>query len=524
MSLMISEHRATTSARRAVVAIASALEHHKVTFLSLFCAMFLLTCCALSATKLLWYDELATLYPAMLPSAKSVVDFFQTGMDVHTPIASLVTWASIRLFGEGPVMDRLPYTLGYLVFCISIFTFVARRCPAIYASTAMLFPTLTLMFYYATELRCYGLVLGLVGLALVAWQAAGEEQRGPLLVGALWLSLAGAISLHYYSAFVLVPLGLAQLTRTWIDKRIDWPVWLALVFSPIVIFPFLPGIHAAQSIYSGNMRGLHPHLGQIQTAYVSLLSISNAPILGAIMICLLLAPSLGGSSYSKPKIIPLPEIVLAAALALLPVFVVIAALRIGAFNDRYVLACVGGIAILLAFALYKSLRGDPFVPTVLTLIFLVWFVAKNVPEIQRQMRVNGGLTVPLGEPWRRSVWMHELEGSNLPVAVVGATLFMQVQYYASPAVQPRVNYLTDIRAARIYGDETSTDINMINFSRHCPLRVVDYHEFIARNRHFLVCEQTLSGDWLIPMLLQDKAEIRLLERSEPFRVYEVTTQ
>ena len=289
---------------RIVYGIASTLEKRRFLAVTGYAVLFLAVCALLSATKLLWYDEMATYYPATLPTASAVIDFFQQGNDVHTPMASLITYAVIHMFGDGPIVARLPFTLGYLTFCICIFIFVARRCPAVYASAAMIFPTLTLMFLYANELRCYGLVIGLAGVALIAWQAAtGGSSRG-LPLAALWFSLAGAMSLHYYAVFLLIPFGLAELTRTWIRKRIDWPVWSVLISSLFVLLIFLPGMRAAQALYPKELLPNQPHLGQIPVSYLALLSISNAPILGAIIAGLLLAPKVsrvpagGGAPHS----------------------------------------------------------------------------------------------------------------------------------------------------------------------------------------------------------------------------------
>ena len=131
MNSMLSLSWATALIERSVYRFASILEEHKVFTIVVYSAVFLVFCTLWSATKLMWYDEMATYYPAKLPTASAVVDFFQQGNDVPSPVASLVAWAAMKVLGDGPVVDRLPFTLGYLVFCISIFLFVARRCPAV---------------------------------------------------------------------------------------------------------------------------------------------------------------------------------------------------------------------------------------------------------------------------------------------------------------------------------------------------------------------------------------------------------
>jgi hypothetical protein len=498
---------------------AACLESHKILLVTCYSALFLCFCSLLAATKLMWYDEFCTYYPARLPTVRNVIDFFQQGNDVHTPAASLIAWGALHLFGDGPVITRMPFTIGYLVFSICIFIFVSSRCPAVYASAAMIFPALTLMFYYATELRPYGIVLGLAGLALICWQSATDGRQRLLPVAGLWLSLVGAICFHYYAVFLLIPFGFAQLTRTWAQKRIEWPVWLALITPPLVLLAFLPAMHAALSIYPKETQP--PHLGQIQSSYLLLLSISNAPILGAIIVCLLLAPNLSAPAESCKKI-PLPEWVLVGTLAMLPLFAVPAGLIIGAFNERYILAMVAGVAILFAFALSRFMKGDQFAGGVLTLFFLAWFISKTAPEIRHQMYENGGLRTPLGSPLQRS-WAREMDDPSLPLAVGGPGLYMQVEQYGPDSIRSRIHYLTDIQRARRFGSSPTNEINMIQFSRTVPvpLRVVDFQEFVKSNPHFLACVEGTRSHWLIPALLEARAELRFRKQFDGVSVFEV---
>jgi hypothetical protein len=499
---------------------AAIAERHKVLVVSCYSALFLTICAFLAATRPMWYDEMATYYPAKLPTVGALVDFFWKGLDMHTPLASLAVRGSIALFGDNPVAARLPMMLGFLVFSISIFVFVAQRCPAVYALAAMILPTVTLMFYYATEMRCYGLELGMVGVALVCWQAAADGRRRRAALVGLFVSLVGAVCCHYYAIFVWIPLGLAELTRTWIRKRIDWPIWSVLLASPLVLLVFLTPIRLARSAYAAGMFS-KPHLSDIPRSYQSLLSISDLPLLGVAILCLVLAPRLSRAvpGWTRP---PLPDWVLAAGLSLLPVFVVPGSYLTGAFFDRYVLSYVAGVAILLVFALSHAARGDRFVAAVLALGLLGWFVFKNVPQIRAQASENGGLSTPVGQSFRTAPWVHELEGSQLPIAASGALFFMQLQYYAPEAVRPRVNYLADEKMELRYEGATSTDTTLPRFRTVLPLQVVDYREFISRTPHFLLCLDTGWPHWLDFALLDSGAQVRLLNSSEPFFVYEVT--
>jgi hypothetical protein len=522
MNVMISINRATSIFDQLVKEFASRVERHKLLFVLGYSAFFLLVCGLLSATKLLWYDEMAVYYPAKLPTVAAVVDFFWKGLDVHTPTASLVLRGTMALFGDGPVVDRMPFVLGYLICCICIFVFVARRCPAVYAGAAMIFPTLTLMFYYATEIRCYGLELGLTGIALVCWQAVEDGKWRWLSLAGLFLSLAAAVCCHYYAVFLVVPFGLAELTRAWLRKRIDWPVWLALVLSPLVVLLFLPAIRNARALYAGGMLAVQPHLGQIAGSYLYILSISNAPILGVIVACLLLAPILSRGKPDSFSNAPAADWVLAGSLALLPVYVVPASLVIGAFHERYILPCVAGVAIFLALTVCRALKADRLVGSLLLLFFLGWFAVKNMGDVRRQAATNGGLRTPLGQPLQNADWMRVLTRSDLPVAIAPAVLFMTVQHYAPNPARERIYYLADTQGAQRYGDIPSNEKNLLFFSSVLPLRVVDFRQFVSRQPHFLLCMESEHANWLIPALLEANAHLQLRNRFGPYFVFEVT--
>ena len=109
----------------------------------------------------------------------------------------------------------------------------------------MLFPLVTGAYYYATEARPYGLVLGFSGLALLCWQAATEKDRRLLSLAGLAASLAAAISCHYHAVFVLAALGFAEAVRSRTLRRLDLPLWAALSLGVAPLLAFFPLIRRA---------------------------------------------------------------------------------------------------------------------------------------------------------------------------------------------------------------------------------------------------------------------------------------
>src|SRR5262249_60251927 len=83
----------------------------------------------------------------------------------------------MKLFGVNPWALRLPEILGVGVMSLCVFVVVSRRSSAAYGLIAMLLPLVTHVFYYATEARPYGLVLGCAALSLLCWQSVASGHR-----------------------------------------------------------------------------------------------------------------------------------------------------------------------------------------------------------------------------------------------------------------------------------------------------------------------------------------------------------
>ena len=56
---------------------------------------------------------------------------------------------------------------------------------------AMLFPLSTHIYYYASEARGYGLVMGFTAMAVLTWLMATEPRRRAVFLPLLAVSLAG---------------------------------------------------------------------------------------------------------------------------------------------------------------------------------------------------------------------------------------------------------------------------------------------------------------------------------------------
>jgi hypothetical protein len=333
----------------------------------------------------LWCDRVGSLgqLVRIQRTAPLVIDpFFYHGL----------TFAGIRLFGVRPFFLRLPSLLGFLVMQACLFYFVRRIASARAAVFALAFPVITGGFVYTMQIRPYGVLLGLFGLAMLSWQTAirREEHRTVALV-VLALSIAAAVNSQYYGVLLMLPLCAGEAVRLWEQRRLDVPMLLSMgagIAGMVFILPFLKG--------AAEFRG-HYKAGNVQ--YQSVTQTYNFLMLGqgafsgrtnhvlAIVLGLLTALVLWGCIRAwrgKRLKFPDAEFVFLLVLAALPVF----AFLLGHFvthamEPRYALGAVIGVAALLAIALIPVLESRVAGSLILVAIF-VGFIWKGALETREE--------------------------------------------------------------------------------------------------------------------------------------------
>lgn len=116
--------------------------------------------------KKMWLDEFFTLYTAQQPSPSEIVKAKMEGADGVPPLYAIVVSRILPIVSHDALAMRLPSTLAFCGMLLCIVAFCRPRMPAVFAFIAALL-VCTACPYYATEDRCYGMVLGLAAGALV---------------------------------------------------------------------------------------------------------------------------------------------------------------------------------------------------------------------------------------------------------------------------------------------------------------------------------------------------------------------
>jgi hypothetical protein len=499
--------------------LAERLERRSLSFLAGFVALYLLGTGASALHKALWFDELATAYLTRLSSVAELRAALANGADANPIPFYLVTRLGTLLFGEGPLVLRLPEMLGVLMMCLCVYKFVARRCPLPYAWLALLFPFLSTIWHYAYEARPYGLMMGFCGLALLCWQWATDGRRRLGLIG-LAGSLAAGVSCHFATVFVLVGLGLGELIRSVKLRRLDKPVWLAMGGVVPALAAFLP-LTLESMKHLGRVARWAMDRNALSSVYWTYDFLSQgtgvALLIGLVLLGVWLYGARrneGGGDSGCAAALPAHEVAAAVGLAVTPLVVVaLTALLKWPYTERYAVSSVVGFALLAAFVAYGGLGRRARMAVVLALILSISFAVQ-------QLR---GIGLLFREPENAAViqaLQSVARAHSAPIVVEDEFLYFQLAYQAPAGLQSRVICLHDsVAALRYVGSDPAQAL--LNLGSHAPLNMQPYNEFLRSQSRFLVWRSN-KRTWLIPKLLEDGKRLRLVARTLHTDLIEVT--
>jgi len=495
--------------------------------LFLFSAVFLIVTMALASRKELRFDECFTTIIAFAPRIGDIWTALATGADIHPPLGYLAVRASRAIFGPGLAAPRLPSALGFLVMSLCLYRVVARWLPRPYALAAMLFPLVTVAYSYAYEARSYALVLGFVSLALLFWQEATDGSwRRVALIG-LSLSLAAAVSSHYYAVFAFIPLAAGELTRTYLRKRLDVPIWLAFavgLFPLILLAPFIRATMGHMPTFWARVR-----LSQAVTFYPWLLQGALPPL-----VVILILDTLMGRVPRSPAVarepdpdvrspLPVPLLIAAVGFALLPVLTVAAVmLTTGAFRYHYALPAVIGLSLVVTDACYRYGRGRVGAGMLMALVFGGWFIVSS-----GRLLTTPGLRLRAGEePVFEGRAAHEGLGladrDDLPIMVPDMDLYLELFHSLSRSRASRLAFVSK--------SETRTNaalmLDRLTRWTPIPLFLVDYPGDLDSFNSFYVYRRgtSFSGDWFLSALLGRRAQITYVGERGDYTLFVVKSK
>jgi hypothetical protein len=483
-----------------------------------FTVLYLVPTLWLARGKLIWDDEFFTLYLARA-GWRSLLSALATGADQHPPPFYYLTHWVLQFAGMNHITLRLPAIVGFWILCVCLYEIVRWLTVPMWGVVAMLFPLSTRIYYYASEGRGYGLVMGFTAMAVLAWFKATEPRRSAVFLPLLAASLAGAVSSHYYAVLILIPLASGELVRTRALRRIDVPVWIAFAFTFLPLVLFLPIILSAQR-YSAHFWAV-PVWSDAISFYSGELGLGAVPLIGFLTAGLIFGFGMrgwlmtnfkrggrpGDSLHERPQLTPWQATAL-YLLAATPVTAMLMAKFVThGFSPRYAICSIVGIATLAAYLLSRAAPRALTAMAAAVLCIIMYGV-----EIRILGREFDEKRVHLMDASRA------LSGSgDAQIAVIDITVMHQLSFYATRELATRVNYVADPEKSIAYLKQDTVDHGLLDLRPWFPLKVIRAESFLADNPRFLAYGAADGWSWVI-YDLPKWGETRLIERVDEHRM------
>ena len=208
-------------------------------------------------------------------------------------------------------------------------------------------------------------------------------------------------------------------------------------------------------------------------------------------------PSVAWRDLARPQ-----EIGFSIAALVLPTVIIAYCISShGAWWDRYgACAAIGGCLILTALLAAVTRRKANSSAVAAALILLLFCFTKAGTQLVMEPFGNVSLSYRTTRP-------------ELPFVAACGMTYLEMDHREPPELIKRLYYLTDKESAFSYVHASAFDGYGI-LRQWFPIRanVSPYHDFVERNRHFLVlATPDCPLEWLLLKLRDDGAQIRLLQ-------------
>jgi len=454
----------------------------------------------------LWFDELHTVYIAQATSMGQFIDEIRL-LDLNPPLTYLLARASMDVLGPNELGARLPVIVGYFLGSLGMFVFIARRVGALWAAAGVGLFWYNQSFYFATEARPYGVLLGCLGLALVSWDYATDRSTTPAhrrwALAGLALGTTGMLLSHVYAPLWIAPFWAAEVVRSWRQRHIDWPLWAALVFPMAACVTYVPLVrNVGHGVFPPEFQG---SVSKAVWFYVkTFFQIAPPLMVGGLTAFAITAwrrraPDNVQPNAASPTGIPAHEMAFFLVALLPPALLNAVAMRQHiAFYDRHAfLTTLTAVLLFLLFIAYESRanRLAGLAAAFIILGFTVFLPAQSLvphgPEAVKPARKDFQNIDP-----------------TLPFVTNSVFTFVEMDRYENPALVARLYYLVDPESSIKYAHSNLTE-GMLVMKQYFPIRanVSPYADFAATHRHFLVWGEMDLNGWLLRKLKTEGAHL-----------------
>ncbi|MCU1335579.1 MAG: hypothetical protein JWO19_1160 [Bryobacterales bacterium] len=463
-----------------------------------------------SLRRHLWYDELHTVYIAQATSVRQFIDEIRL-LDLNPPLTYVLVRASMSVLGPTELGARLPIIVGYFLGSIGMFIFLARRVGALWAAAGVGLLWYNQSFFFASEARPYGVLLGCMGVILVSWDYATDPATAPS--GRRWalagvaIGATGMLLSHVYAPLWIMPFWAAELVRNWRQRRIDWALWAALVLPMAACLTYLPLVrNVGQAVFPPEFQG---SVNKAVLFYVRTVFQVAPPLLIGGLIAFGIAAWRRRSSpdgirpdRAAATSIPAPEMAFLLFSLLPPVLLNALAIQkhIGFYDRHAFLTTLAAYLLLILFIAYESRanRLSGLAAAIVILGFTVFLPAKILvprPSSAEAIAVRARKDFDRIQP-------------ELPFVTNSAFTFLEMDHYEKPDLVARLYYLVDPESSIKYAHSNLTE-GLLVMKQYFPIRAnpVLYADFVATHRHFLVWGEMDFNGWLLRKLKTEGAHL-----------------
>jgi hypothetical protein len=485
-----------------------------------------------SASKSFWYDEVDTVIVARLPTVTTIWRALKQAIDGMPPLYYLVARLADHLVPNENIAFRIPSIAGFCCVLVCVFLFVRKRSGSVIGLICVPIPFVTILYTtYAEEARPYSLVVAFVAIALLAYQHA-PSTLWMLLMG---LSLALAVSLHYYAIFALVPFFTAEALLVLRAGRLRLGVWLALACGALPIVVFWPLLSELKNYYGahfwasaslpdvlrtyGALFNTTAELGFTPVAVSGTLGVAAVIVLAFALLAATL-PMIRHVRDDRAAATLFSENVLILGMLGLPIVIVLVALVThGGMTPRYALPTVLGLPLALSIVLPSLDRKA------IGLVAIFIFSALAVQEAGFWRTWLGPSPGGAGSATRVQNFMETVGYPDLPVVESDGFDYLQTEYYSSPEWKKRFFVLVDAPNATAYAGSDSIDKQLLVFQRFVPLHVCDFKVFVLSHPKFLLYSTGGAPfDWWPVRLNREGYLLQVLNAEGAQKVYLVSAK
>jgi hypothetical protein len=497
-------------------------------------AFFLLLSAALSLlwshARLMEQDEFLSFYTDSVATFRQVVLIqLHHPISLDPPTYHLLSHLGMTLIGRNAIALRLPALAGFLLFQLCLFFFVRRIAGDRSAVLAAAVPLLTSSFYYTVEGRPYGLLLGLYASSLFCWQLAtspsdpaisspalqaklpGVHAKRPAvragLVG-LTLSIALAVTSHYFGVLILIPVSLGELARTLSRKRLDLGVLAALALglaSIALILPFKRALMVYRQHYyitGVNFHDITQGYRELFLRYTTWpLPLQKLAAATLVVLALALAVAAYKRFQRRPPNEPAHIWIALLATALLPFFgYLFGRFVTHSMEVRYVIATLIAFAATFAIVLERRLRSNAFYYAALALIALA-AIDLNTWNIIKERRSSNALLASFQLSPQAAAALHQNPHEPIYIQTL-ADFYLNTFYDPDPSLRPRFTLLYGPSEEIHWLAHDTNAITAANMRTFTSLPITPYTNF-RRQPHPLLLLYPGSWQWIDKQLTAD---------------------